>query len=324
MLLRSLKVGNLTLKNNIFLAPLAGYTSLPTRRLLRKDGVGIAYSEMVSADGLHYNYTKSAALLRSEDGDTPLGIQIFGSTPEMIYSAYKSLNNIDFDLIDINCGCSVKKVINNRCGAYLLRDPKLIHNIIKTIKDNTDKPVTLKIRSGWDINSMNYLEIYDAAYSAGAALITLHPRTRSELFEGRARWNHIRELKSISKIPVIGNGDIFSGDDAVRMFRETGCDGIMLARGVIQNPFLVEEVVAALQGIEYKPPLFTDRLFRLKEHIKGYVECFGETKGIKEFRKFIPGYIKGIKNGSKFRTQLNTIDNPDQFLRIIDVIIDAT
>lgn len=306
MYLKPLKIGNLTLNNNILIAPLAGYTNLPTRLIYRKLGAGITYSEMISSEGLNYNYNKSVKLLESIEKDRPLGIQLFGPNAERILLAFNKIKSMNFDIVDINCGCSVKKIIKSNAGACLLRIPDEIYKIIKLLKENTDKPVTLKIRSGFDKENINFLEVLSAAESAGASLITLHPRTKTMLFTGEANWEHIRILKEKSSIPVIGNGDIFTGEDAERMFRTTGCDGIMLARGVINNPFLIEEVISTLKGEKYCPPSLEERIELTMEHSKDFINYFGETTGLLEFRKYFHSYLRGFPEIKRLRERINT------------------
>jgi len=305
MLLHPISLNELTLKTNIFIAPLAGYTNLPTRQIFRKQGAGIAYAEMVSAEGLNYGFNKSVKLLNSLENDCPLGIQLFGSNAQRILLAFLKIKDLDFQIVDINCGCSVKKILKSNSGAALLKNPDEIYKIVHSLKQNTNKIVTLKIRSGWDHDTTNFLEILDAAQSAGAGLITFHPRYRSMLFSGKADWGQIKTMKEKSKIPVIGNGDIFCGDDAVRMINETLCDGVMLARGLIENPFLVEEVHCALKNISYSPPSLEKRLNTLFEHCESMVLYFGESKGILEFRKYFTGYLKGFPEIKKLRQEVN-------------------
>jgi tRNA-dihydrouridine synthase B len=319
MYLHPIKIDNLELKTNIFIAPLAGYTNLPTRMIFRKQGAGIAYAEMVSAEGLNYSFNKSVRLLKSEEEDKPLGIQLFGSNAERILMAFLKIKDIDFDIVDINCGCSVKKILKSGSGATLLKDPDEIYKIIHTLKQNTDRPVTLKIRSGWDSNSINYFEVLDAAELAGASLITFHSRLRSMLFTGKANRSQIKQMKEKSKIHVIGNGDIFTGQDAVSMIEETGCDGIMLARGLIENPFLVSEVYCALKKITYNPPSLEERVDLLLEHCSSMTEYIGEAKGILEFRKYFSGYLKGFPEVKRLRQQINYITT---FIDLKNAILD--
>ncbi len=318
MLYHILKIGNLKLPSNIFIAPLAGYTNLPTRLLYRQQGAAIAYTEMVSVLGLKYNYDKSAELLKSTDIDKPLGIQLFGPDAKSFLTAYQKIKNIKFDLVDINCGCSVKKVLKAKSGAYLLQRPEEIYNIVKALKNSSDKPVTIKIRSGWNNSSINYYEVLDAAEKGGVDLITFHPRTRSMMFKGKADWSLIKKIKNKSSVPIIGNGDIFSGTDAVKMIHQTGCDGIMLARGLIENPFLIEEVKISLMGQSYTPPSLKRKINTLINHCKVMVEYFDEKPGICEFRKFIRGYLKDLPGVSKVRQALNKIDNFKEFKKIVN------
>lgn len=317
MLLKPIKIGNLNLKTNIFIAPLAGYTNLPTRLIYRVQGAGIAYAEMVSALGLKFSFDKSAGLIDSNEKDSPLGVQFFGPDSESILTAFLKVKDYAFDLVDINCGCSVRKILKSNSGAALLKDPEEIYKVILNLKKNTDKPVTLKIRGGWDESSLNYMEVLDAAESSGADLITFHPRTRSMLFKGNADWSKIKEMKEKAKISVIGNGDIFNGNDAVRMMEETGCDGVMLARGLIENPFLIEEVKAALSRESYINPIIKRRINALLKHCQVMIEYFGEKKGIFEFRKFIRGYIKGLPEISKIRQLLNKVESYLEFEKTI-------
>jgi tRNA-dihydrouridine synthase B len=314
---KSLTVKDCTIQVNVFIAPLAGYTNLPTRLFFRDQGAGIAYTEMVSAMGLHYNPGKTSRILVSSDNDRPLGIQMFGPDPDHIESAFLKIHDQDFDVIDLNCGCPVRKIIKSKGGAWLLQDPDNIHNILKRLTGLTDKPVTVKIRSGFSSDTVNYLEVLDAAVTAGASLITFHPRTRNQFFTGCADWDQIARLKEASPIPVVGNGDIFTGEDAVRMITHTKCDGVMLARGVIENPFLVEEVVAALQREEYTPPGLKRRVACVCNHLNDLVELYGEKRGVLEFRKYFRGYLKGYKNVSSLRSAVNRFETLDETLRVI-------
>ena len=315
---QKLKIGKLELKSNVLVAPLAGYTNLATRLIYREQNPGVMYAEMVSALGLEYNYSKSSKLIKSENSDFPLGVQLFGPNAETILKAFLKIKNDAFDLIDINAGCSVRKILNSNSGACLLKKPDEIRNIILKLKENTDKPVTLKIRSGWDGKTINFLEVLDAAAGAKADLITFHPRTRAMIFKGKADWDQIKIMKEKSNIPVIGNGDIFSDNDAVRMIQETGCDGVMIARGLIENPFLIEEVISAFKEEIYKPADAERRIRTLIRHCGLTVEYLGERRGIVEFRKFARGYLKGLENSSKVKEAINKIYTFNEFKKIID------
>ena len=318
MFFHPIKIADYKVKSNIFVAPLAGYTNLPTRLVYRRQGNIIAFTEMVSALGLEYNYKKSIKLIQSDKNDRPLGVQLFGPDSDKILTAFLKIKDKNFDLVDINCGCSVRKVLRSKSGAFLLEDPQKIYKIIKNLKENTNKPVSLKIRSGWNKESLNYLEVLDAAVKAGADLIIFHPRTKSMMFKGKADWDLIKIMKENSPIPVIGNGDIFSGLDAVNMMKQTNCDGIMLARGLIENPFLIEEVEAYMKDIEYSPPKIERRIECMLVHCKLMIEYFGERKGIIEFRKFIRGYLKGLPDISRIRQHFNLTENFIDFNKIIE------
>ena len=311
MYLKPLLIDNLKLETNILVAPLAGYTNLPTRLLLRKQGASLLYTEMVSAYGLNYNFEKSARLISSIEEDGPLGIQLFGPDSKTILEAFLKIKEFDYDLIDINCGCSVKKIIKSNSGAYLLKNPDEIYRIIMILKNYTDKPITIKIRSGWDSNSINFLEVLDAAIDANVPLITIHPRTKSMLFNGSANWEHIKMMKEKSReksnVLIIGNGDLFEFDDVVKMFEITKCDGVMLARGVIENPFLVEEVITKLNGVDYLPPTLEKRIEIVLNHSKGLIDIYGERRGMLEFRKYFSGYMKGYHDIKRVREKLNNI-----------------
>lgn len=316
----SVRIGNLDVAGNIFIAPLAGYTNLPTRLIYRKQGACVAYAEMVSAEGLNYNFSKSVKLIDTCEEDRLLGVQLFGYNAERFLCAFEKIKNENFDIIDINCGCSVKKVIKSGSGAALLKSPDEIYRTIKGLKESTDKPVTVKIRSGWDLQSINYQEVYDAAEKGGASLITLHPRTKSMLFSGKANWEHIKSLKKYSTIPVIGNGDIFTADDAVRMFEETGCDGIMLARGIIENPFLVEEIIAKLTNTAYIPRSSEQKLDAAVSHcrsLENYMQ--NPERAIAEFRKFFHGYVKGLPGASNLRAAVNSASSPDELENLVNL-----
>jgi len=313
MLLKPIKIGSLKLKNNIFIAPLAGYTNLPSRRIYREQKPGIIYTEMVSSMGLKYSYDKSVKLLDTVNNDKPLGLQLFGPDAESILNAYLLISKKRFDLIDINCGCSVRKILKGESGAVLLKYPGKIYNIIKKLKESTRKPVTVKIRSGWDELNINYMNVFEAALKGGIDAVVFHPRTRSMMFKGKADWKQIKELKKISPVPIIGNGDIFTADDARMMFEETGCDGIMLARGLIENPFLIEEIIMSLNGKKYILPDLKKRFYIMRKHLIFMIKYFGERTGVIEFRKFIRGYIKGLPNVSKLRKILSRVEDKKSF-----------
>lgn len=272
---------------------------------------------MVSADGLFYSFDKSAKLLETNDEDTPFGIQIFGSDVEKIKRAFELIKDYDFDMLDLNCGCSIKKVLKSHCGAYLLKNPDGIYKIISYLVSATDKPVTLKIRSGYNLENINYLEVLKAAEAAGAQMITFHPRTCMQLFSGHSDWSMIADMKQHANIPVIGNGDIFSAEDAVTMMKLTNCDGVMLARGLIDDPFMLGRVECAFKGEEFEEPTQTQRCTAMLAHAKSLIDYMGETAGLREFRKFIRGYLKNLPEVANLRYRLNFIDEYNEFERTV-------
>lgn len=317
-LLHKIQLKNLTLNNNIFLAPLAGYTSYPTRKIYKMQGDFTCYTEMISAEGLNHNFRKSAEIIDTKAHESPIGIQLFGSTADKILPAFQKIRQFYFDIVDINCGCSIKKVLKSNSGAYLLNNPDEIYKIILRLKNETDKPVTIKIRSGYDNCRKNYLDVHEAAIKSGVDMITFHPRTRSMLFSGKADWSLIKDMKKFSAVPIIGNGDIFSADDAIRMINETNCDGIMIARGIIENPFLFDEIFAKFNLREYNPPSANKRIERLLLHCKSLVDFYGENRGIREIRKFVKGYLKSLPDISVVRQRLGEVDNFSDFENILE------
>ena len=325
-LLHPIKLKNFTIPCNIMAAPLAGYTSLATRNAYRSNGSYthqsyLCFAEMVSAEGLYYSFDKSAALLATNEADKPLGIQIFGATKDKIERAFEKIKDYPFDVIDLNCGCSIKKVLKSFSGAYLLKSPDEIYRILSYLVSATDKPVTLKIRCGYNRETINYLEVLSAAESAGAQMITLHPRTCMQLFNGKADWAMIADMKSHAHIPVIGNGDLFSADDAAAMMTQTSCDGVMLARGLIDDPFMMEQVRCRFTGEEYTEPTLDERVAAMLSHLRGFIDEFGELPGLREFRKFTKGYLKGLPDIAKLRYALNFAETYDEFKRLMDEFI---
>ena len=327
-LLHPIKLKSWEIPCNVMAAPLAGYTSLATRIAYRRNGAQnvkpyLCFAEMVSVEGLYYGFDKSAALLKTSECDTPFGIQLFGANVEKIKRGFERIADFPFDVIDLNCGCSIKKVLKSFSGAYLLKSPDEIYRILSYLVSATDKPVTLKIRSGYNRENVNYLEVLSAAEAAGAQMITLHPRTCMQLFNGKADWTQIADLKAHAKIPVIGNGDLFSADDVVAMMTQTGCDGIMLARGLIDDPFLMEQVCCRLEGIEYHEPSLSERVQAMFAHLEGFISEFGELGGLREFRKFTKGYLKGIPDVAKLRCSLNFAETYEEFKRLVGEFISA-
>lgn len=249
-----MKIGNVTFENPFFLAPLAGITDAPFRRICKEQGAGLVYSEMVSGKGLYYNDQTTERLLRIYEDEKPVAFQIFGSEPEIIGFAARKLAGRENCILDINMGCPVPKVVRNGEGSALLKDQKLVEAVAAAAVAEAGKPVTAKIRIGWDADSINAVEIAKVIEAAGASAIGVHGRTREQYYSGKADWNVIRQVKRAVSIPVIGNGDVFSGRDALSLMEETGCDFVMIARGALGNPWIFREALALWKGQTVPPP----------------------------------------------------------------------
>ena len=297
-----LKVGNIELQSNILLAPMAGITDKPFRQVCRRFGAGMVYSEMISAKGLYYNDKKTATLM-DMSGEQPCAIQIFGSDPEIMAQIIPKVMEYRPDIIDINMGCPAPKIVNNGDGSALMKTPELMGRIMRAVSDASPVPVTAKIRKGWDTD--NSVECAKILEQNGAAAITVHGRTREEFYSGKADWDVIKRVKEELSIPVIGNGDIFSAQDAADMLRYTGCDGIMVARGAQGNPWLFTQINELLcSGGVSTYPTPHDRLNIALMHISELIDQKGETRGIKEARKHLAWYIKGLKSAAAIKTEI--------------------
>ncbi len=300
-----MKIGSLRLTNNIWLAPMAGITNLPYRRIMKRFGAGLVFTEMVSANGLIHSGSRTRELLNSSSDEDPLGIQLFGDDPEVLARAAVLVEE-DGDLLDINLGCPVRKVVRSGAGSALLRSPEKIGQIIAAIRRVTARPLTVKIRSGWDLSSVNFIETARIAEAEGADAITLHPRTRCQGFAGQADWEQIRQLKNAVKIPVIGSGDIFSAEDALTMLKQSGCDGIMVGRGGYGNPWLIRDIDALLKGREKpSPPTPVERLELAEHHLALYTQTYGPRKAMLDMRKHLCWYSRGLEGAATFRAEVN-------------------
>ncbi len=306
-----MKIGNITLDNSVFLAPMAGVTDLPFRVVCKKMGAGLVYSEMVSSKAMYYNDKKTMELLKTLEEEAPLAVQIFGHEPDiMAQTAHKALST-GAKILDINMGCPAPKVANHGDGSALLKEPKLIGEIVKKVKAAVDVPVTCKIRIGFD-DICDVCEIARIIEDSGADAICVHPRTRQMYYSGNAMWEYIAKVKKAVSIPVIGNGDIKSGDDAKRMIEKTNCDAIMIGRGARGNPFIFEEVTEALEGRKYQYPSVSVRINTLLEQIRMMVDLKGEYIGIREARKHVAWYTKNLKDSAKIRSEVCTIESYEE------------
>ncbi len=294
-----MKIGNITLENKVFLAPMAGVTDMPFRILCKENGCGLVYTEMVSAKGMYYNDNKSIALTDIDEEEKPIAIQIFGSDPEIMGYIAERLNDSDADIIDINMGCPTPKITKNGEGSALMLRPELVAEIVKSVSGRFRKAVTVKIRKGWDDNRVNAVEIAQIAEYNGARAIAVHGRTREQFYSGKADWEIIKKVKEAVSVPVIGNGDIFCPEDAKNMLSRTGCDAVMIGRGAQGNPWIFKRTLHYLKTGELFPePTAREKVNMIIRHMKMLVEFKGNHTGITEMRKHIAWYIKGLRNSA--------------------------
>lgn len=305
------KIGTLHLDNNIILAPMAGISDLPYRLIMKRFGAGLVFTEMISANGLFFNGEATRALLQSDQAERPLGIQLFGESAERIAAAAQEVSSCG-DLIDINLGCPVRKVVRSGAGSALLNDPPKIGQIIRAVRKATSLPVTIKLRSGEDADHLNFLEIARIAVGEGIDAITLHPRTRKQGFAGRADWDHIRQLKQEIGVPVIGSGDIFTATDIKTMFNQTGCDAVMIGRGGYGNPWLIRQGRDIMAGRAIQQPEVGDRYRAASEHLELFLAFFGPRKTLGHMRKHLCWYVRGLENSAAFRSRINGVSSTDE------------
>ncbi|MDD7409347.1 MAG: tRNA dihydrouridine synthase DusB [Firmicutes bacterium] len=302
--------------NPYFLAPLAGVTDSPYRRICRSFGAGAVYSEMVSAKGMYYNDGETRRLLNTHEDEKPVVYQIFGSEPDMIAYAAEELSGRENCMLDINMGCPVQKIVKNGDGSALLKNPELAADVMRAAVKHSSKPVTAKIRIGWDRDNINAVEVAERLEDAGAAAIAVHGRTRDQFYSGAADRSVIKQVKEAVSIPVIGNGDIFNVADAESMFEETGCDAVMVARGALGNPWIFKSLT---EGKDYIPPV-PERVEIIKKHFGYLLAEKGEYIAVRCMRKHIGWYIKGIRGAVRIRRRINTLETAEEIYKDLDLL----
>ena len=314
-----MKIGNVELDNPYILAPMAGVTDLPFRLLCKEQGAGLLCMEMVSAKALQYKNKNTKALLAIHPQEYPVSLQLFGSDPEIISEQAKRIEELPFQILDINMGCPVPKVVRNGEGSALMKNPKLVYEIVSQTVNAIEKPVTVKIRKGFDDTCINAVEIAKVIEEAGASAVAVHGRTREQYYSGKADWDIIRQVKEAVSIPVIGNGDVTSGERAIAIRKETGCDGVMIGRGAQGNPWIFHELVEYERtGILPTRPTKQEIKQTMLRHARLQIEFKGDYLGIREMRKHVAWYTKGMEGSAKLRDDINRVESYEELEELLN------
>lgn len=313
-----MKIGNVTLENNIILAPMAGVTDLPFRLLCKEQGAGLLCMEMVSAKAIYYNNKNTEALMEIDDRERPVSLQLFGSDADIMSEMAKRIEEKPFAILDINMGCPVPKVAGNGEGSALMKNPALVREIVSKVVKAIEKPVTVKIRKGFDEEHVNAVEIAKIIEDCGAAAVAVHGRTREQYYSGKADWDIIRQVKEAVSIPVIGNGDVTGPESAEKMIEETGVDGIMIGRAARGNPWIFKQIKEYLESgvLPEKPSLEEVREMMLR-HARMQLECKGEYTGIREMRKHVAWYTAGYPNSARLRAKINEVETYEELTELL-------
>ena len=314
-----LTIGNVTLDNNLILAPMAGVTDLPFRLLCKEQGAGLLCMEMVSAKAILYKNRNTQALLTIDPRENPVSLQLFGSDPDIIAEIAHQIEDRPFDILDLNMGCPVPKIVNNGEGSALMKNPKLAGEIIEKTVKAIKKPVTVKIRKGFDDEHVNAVEMAKIAEASGAAAVAVHGRTREQFYSGKADWDIIRQVKEAVKIPVIGNGDLLTAEDVIAMEQQTGCDAVMIGRGARGNPWIFSRINEYRRtGVLPPKPDVAEIKRMIKKHAQLQLRYKGEYLGIREMRKHVAWYTTGLKDSAALRNEVNLTESMDELFELLD------